>query len=190
MNDNERTTAVGVFEDRRHAHIAVEELIRTGFALEQIGFVMPDERPVVDPPQLRHHTRAEEGATAGVASGGVLGSLLGAALVTAVIPGVGPVLIGGLLAGAITGMAGGGLLGTLLGMSVPEEEARAYEKGFHGGGTVVTVQAGDRYDEAVAILGRAAEAPEVTDLHPGARASRLSDTSGPGPGSGSVFPGE
>ncbi|MFO0928502.1 MAG: hypothetical protein U0736_16005 [Gemmataceae bacterium] len=60
--ENQRTTAVGMFEDRRHAHLAVDELLGAGFTLEQIGFVMPDERPVVDPPQLRHHTLAEEGA--------------------------------------------------------------------------------------------------------------------------------
>jgi len=95
----------------------------------------------------------------------------------------------GILTGAVTGMAGGGLLGTLIGLSVPEEDARAYEKEFHSGRTVVTVQAGDRAEVAEAILKRAREAPETIDLHPGDRASHRSDTYGPGPGSGSVVPG-
>jgi hypothetical protein len=184
------TTAVGVFEDRRHARIAVDELVRNGFSLEQIGFVMPEERPLVDPPHVDHPSRTPEGAAAGAAAGGTLGGLVGAALATAFIPGVGPVLAGGVLAagvaGAAFGLAGGGLLGALLGMSVPEEDARVYEEAFHSGRTIVTVHAGDRHDEAVAILRRAESAPEQEiHAHPGRH--HVVDDGTVTPGTGSVF---
>jgi hypothetical protein len=187
---NGKTTAVGVYEDRRHAHIAVDELCRSGFSLDQIGFVMPEERPLVDPPHLDHPSRTGEGAAAGAAAGGTLGSLVGAALATVVLPGIGPIVAGGLMAGGIAGaalgMAGGGVLGALLGMSVPEEEAHVYEQAFHSGRTIVTVQAGPRYDEAVAILRRAAEAPdEEISTHPH-RLHVPSDTDGSS-GTGRVF---
>src|SRR5689334_10711578 len=100
---NERSTVVGVFEDRRHAKLAVDEFCRKGFSMEQIGFVMPDGRPVVDPPKLEHTTKGEEGAAAGAAAGGTIGGLVGAALATSIIPGIGPVIAGGLLAGLVTG---------------------------------------------------------------------------------------
>lgn len=191
MTHQKRTTAVGVYSDRRHAHLAVEELCRNGFPIEQIGFVMPDHRPVIDPPPVSHENKGQEGAVAGAASGGAIGGLVGAALATSIIPGIGPIIAGGLLVGMVTGavagLAGGGLLGNLIGLSIPEEEARGYEKEFHSGRTVVTVKAEDRYDEAMAILQRAAEAPEGVEFHPGARAARLSQSSGPGPGSGTVF---
>jgi hypothetical protein len=184
------TTAVGVFADRRHAHIAVDELCRNGFSLEQIGFLMPEERSVVDPPPLDRPSRTVDGAAVGAVAGGTLGGLVGAALATAFIPGIGPLLALGILAGGVAGatlgLAGGGVLGAVLGMSVPEEEAPVYEQAFHSGRTIVTVQAGPRYDEAVAILGRAEGAPEQEiHTHPG-RTHVLGDGDIP-PGSGRVF---
>jgi hypothetical protein len=195
MNETNPPTAVGVFDDRRHAKIALDRLCQAGFSIEQIGFVTPDEGPVVEKPDLERGTKASEGAARGAVAGGALGGLVGAALATALIPGVGPVLAGGLLAGllggAVTGLAGGGVVGALVGLHIPEEHARHYEREFHSGRTLVTVRAGGRYDEAVAILKQAALVPdEPEQLHPGARAVRLSASEGPGPGGGSVFPGE
>jgi hypothetical protein len=194
MIENERTTAVGVFEDRHHAKLAVEELVRNGFQLDQIGFVIPERGGVIEAPKLDENTKAGEGAAAGAVAGGTVGGLVGAALASVLLPGVGPVIAGGvfagLIGGAVAGLASGGLLGALIGLSIPEEEARHYEREFHAGRTLVTVRADGRHDEAVAILRRVAEEPEKIELHPGARAARLSETTGPGPGSGSVFPGE
>ena len=91
--------------------------------------------------------------------GVVLGAVFGAALSNVVLPGIGPVIVGGLLAatlgGAAVGAASGGVVGALVGMSVPEEEARHFESQFHSGRTLLTVQAEDRHEEAVAILRRA-----------------------------------
>jgi len=41
MQANQRTTVVGVFEDRRRADEAVDALRSAGFRDEQIGVVMP-----------------------------------------------------------------------------------------------------------------------------------------------------
>jgi hypothetical protein len=164
MATTERKTAVGVFDDRRHAHYAVEELQRAGFTADQIGAVAPDGGPIEVPP-LNPGTKAGEGAAKGVAAGMAIGGLVGAALAAGVIPGIGPVIAAGLLAGvlggAAAGAAGGGIMGALIGLEIPEDEARHYEHQFHSGRTLVTVVAGDRYDEAEAILKRAAERPEA-----------------------------
>lgn len=185
MSEPTPDTAVAVYEDRRHAHIAVERLAAAGFALDDIGYVMPEGEPIVEPPLMPHETKASDGAATGAAAGGVLGSLV-FATVALTIPGAGAAVAGGVLLGAVTGAASGGLLGALLGLRVPEEHAREAERHFHSGKTVVTVRAGGRYDEAMKILREAAQAPEIEhNLHPQRRMSD-NDIS---PGSGSVFPG-
>lgn len=193
MPENARATVVAAFDDRRHARLAVEELYRSGFTAEQVGFIIPEGDPKVEVHPQEGGTKAEEGAAAGAATGTTLGGLVGAALASSLIPGVGPVIAGGLLAGlvvgAAAGLAGGGLVGTLIGLSIPEEEARGYEKEFQSGRTLVTVRAEGRCAEAEAILRRVAEGEEGVKLHPGDRAARVSDTYGPSPGTGSVFPG-
>src|SRR5262249_36969584 len=134
MSESKPTTAVGVFEDRRHARIAVDRLCEAGFSLDQIGFVTPEEGPVIERPDLDPGTKAGEGAARGAVAGGVFGGLVGAALASAFIPGLGPVIAGGLLAGAIggavMGMASGGLVGALVGMEIPEEHAKHYVREF------------------------------------------------------------
>jgi hypothetical protein len=78
------------------------------------------------------------------------------------------VLAGGglasILAGAGIGAATGGLIGALVGLGVPEEDARHFEEGFRAGGTLVTVDAGARTPQAVAILAR-----HEVDLGPSGR---------------------
>ncbi len=164
MNAADRNTAVGVFADRTRAEHAVDALRSGGFEADQIGLVIPDAPDKIEVPPLDPGTKAGEGAAAGAVAGVALGGLLGAALSNLVLPGVGPILVGGLLAaalgGAALGGAGGGLLGALIGMKIPEEEARHYEREFHSGRSLVTVRADSRYEEAVAILRRVAEAPE------------------------------
>jgi hypothetical protein len=186
---SERGTAVGVFPDRTHAEYAVAQLQASGFAPEQIGFLVPDEATGVEVPPLDPGNKAEEGAGLGAAAGGVLGGLVGAALASVAIPGIGPVIAGGILlgalGGAVAGVTGGTLFGALIGLGIPEEEARHHERQFHSGRTLVTVRAGDRHDEAAAILQRAAEMSE-TGTHGRTSLSRLSGGD-EAPGSGSAF---
>lgn len=154
MAQMNRGTVVGVFERREHADQAVAELHRAGFRDEDIGFaVRGGDAPegATDATQ----TQAGEGAATGLLTGGVIGGIVGAAA-AGLIPGIGPVIAGGVLAsvlgGAAVGAAAGGLLGALMGLGVPEEEARYYETEFEAGRTIVTVRAGERFNEADEIL--------------------------------------
>jgi hypothetical protein len=185
-------TAVGVFDDRSHAEHAVEELHRAGFTAEEIGILIPDAAAKIEPPPPGPETKVEEGAATGAIAGAAVGGLVGAMLASLVIPGVGPVIAGGLMAGilggAVTGIAGGGIVGALIGLEIPEKEARGYAREFHSGRTLVTVRAGSRYDEAVAILRRAAETSlSRGPAHVHGQMARLSETEGDvAPGAGSV----
>ena len=160
MATTERQTVVGVFNDRREAERAVQELHQAGFRDDQIGYAAHGGEGMEGGTdwQTAGPGEAGEGAAKGAVSGGLIGGILGA-LATGLIPGIGPVIAGGLLAGilggAAVGAAGGGLLGALVGsMGVPEEEARYYDDEFKAGRTIVTVKSNGRYDEARAILQR------------------------------------
>ena len=101
--------------------------------------------------------READGAAAGALSGGLVGGLIGL-LGSLLIPGVGPIMVGGVLASALTGAgigaATGGVIGALMGMGVPEIDARHFDEGLRLGSTLVTVDAGPRTDEALVILDR------------------------------------
>jgi hypothetical protein len=186
MATTDRTTAASVYEDRSHAEYAVRELLRAGFGEDQVGMMALDPGPVVEPPVLEK-TKAGQGA----ATGAALGGLLGAALATVVLPGVGPVIAAGFLIGVLEGVAAGaasgGILGALLGLRIPEDEARHHEQHFHSGRTVVTVRANGRYDEAVAILERVREMPEVEEhRRVRSRLAGLADGEGESPSTGSA----
>jgi CBS domain-containing protein len=168
-----RNTVAGLFRDRKSAERAIEDLKEAGFKGEQIGIVMRNaseeghitERRESDRGGSSHTT---SGAMTGAVGGGLLGGLAGylVAIGALTIPGIGPVLAGGALAealglgvigataavGAGIGAAAGGLVGALVGMGIPEEEARYFEKGLGTEEVLVTVKAGDRVMEALAIL--------------------------------------
>jgi hypothetical protein len=154
---SERSTVVGVFEDHAAADRAIEELHRAGFSPEEIGYVArgaDDESKLVTEPTT---SDAGAGALSGIAAGAGIGALLGAAASLA-IPGFGPLIVGGMLtnalAGAALGSAAGGSLGMLAGLGVSDDESTYYESQLTAGRTLVTVQAGPRYDEAKEILRR------------------------------------
>lgn len=192
METTSRNTAVGVFQDLTHAEHAVEELRRAGFGGDQIGFVAPDATAGVEAPPADLGAQTGEVAALGAAAGVTLGAVLGAVLSNVVLPGIGPVVVGGLLAatlgGAAVGAASGGVVGALVGLSVPEEEARRYEREFHSGRTLLTVKADDRYGEAVVVLRSAEQWEPETPPH-GGRLSRMAEEGGLVDGSGSVLPG-
>jgi predicted lipid-binding transport protein (Tim44 family) len=188
MATTDRGIAVAAFTDFTHAEQAIEELRRSGFASELIGFIAADP-PKIEVPLTESGTQATKGAAVGAGVGGILGAALGLVVAEMMLPLAGPVIVGGLLTGvlggALTGGAGGGILGGLLGLSVPEQDARHFAQQFHSGRSLVTVQAGDRYEEAAAILRRAAEQPE--HHHSRQPAYDLSADNHPGDGDGSVF---
>jgi uncharacterized protein (TIGR02271 family) len=154
---SEQGTVVGLFQNQVDAERAIERLKQAGFSENQIGVAMRDrgqQQELIE----GTGTQAAEGAATGAISGGVLGGVIGllAGVGALAIPGVGPIIAGGALAstlaGAGIGAAAGGLLGALMGMGVPEEDARHFDEGFRAGGTLVTVNAGSRSDEARELL--------------------------------------
>jgi len=157
MARTDRSTLVGVFEDRTQAERAIDELHRAGFTDEQIGFAERDQDGSSDVHVDDRGSNAGQGAVGGALAGAGIGGLIAAAA-SLLVPGFGPVLAGGILAttigGAAVGAAAGGILGGLIGAGVPEEEARYYEGEFNTGRVLVTVRPGDRYDEAREILYR------------------------------------
>ena len=178
---------VALFEERSEAEDAIRDLKDAGFTNEQIGVATQgridagearSERSAVDDEADRivEETASglAEGAAAGALTGGVIGGLVG--LVSSLlIPGLGPLLVGGVLASALMGMgvgaATGGLIGALVGMGVPEEDARYFDAGLREGRTMLTVSGTAGAPEAVAILER-----HGADLGPSkSRASKPSD---------------
>ena len=149
-------TVVGMFHGRAEAEAAIRDLKRSGFTDEQIGVAMQD-RDQQDEVAESAGTQVAEGAATGAVSGGIVGGLLGL-LGSLLLPGVGPIVVGGVLASALTGAgigaAAGGLIGALVGMGIPEEDALHFDTGLRSGRVLVTVNAGERLGEALDALGR------------------------------------
>lgn len=149
-------TVVGLFSQRSAAEAAIRDLRSAGFGEDRIGVAMQER---VEQADLLENVGGEpaEGAAKGAVAGGLVGGLLGL-LGSVLIPGFGTVLAGGVLTSTLAGFgigaATGGLLGALIGLGVPEEDARHFDQRFRDGGTLVTVDAGVRTREAVAILAR------------------------------------
>ena len=145
---------VGIFTEWHQAEQAIRDLKAAGFTEDQIGVAMRDRDEQQDLIE-GSGSQAAEGAAKGAVSGGIVGGLVGL-LGSLLIPGLGPIVVGGVLAstlaGAGIGAATGGLVGALIGLGVPEEDARHFERGIKGGGTLVTVDAGARTVEALDIL--------------------------------------
>jgi hypothetical protein len=154
-----RSHYVGVFDERDDAELAARDLREQGFKDDQIGYAWRDDEGTARREGDRN--KAGEMAVSGAGSGAVLGSVIGAGAAL-LIPGVGPVVSGGLLAtalagaatGAATGAVAGGVTGALVGLGIPEDEAKYYDEEFREGRTLMTVKAGDRYDEAGDIVRR------------------------------------
>lgn len=152
---NTGRTVVAIFARGAQAHAAIQDLRDAGFALEQIGIAMQERYGQPQPASAATEDTTEQ-ATVGAITGGVLGSLVGL-IGSLLIPGIGPILVGGVMAslvGAGVGAATGGIVGTLAGVGVPEHDARYFDAGLRAGGTLVTVNAGARLEAALAILQR------------------------------------
>ena len=149
-------TVVGLFPRRSDAESAIRDLKAAGFSDDQIGVALQDPNEQRDLLESAGGSTAE-GAAAGALSGGLVGGLIGL-LGSLLIPGVGPIVVGGVLASMLTGAgvgaAAGGIIGALVGMGVPQADAEHFDRGLRSGRTLITVNAGPRTDEALAILDR------------------------------------
>lgn len=159
MKAPQRTTVVGVFEDRKKADEAISELRTAGFREDQIGVVMRHEEGLVEAKTDDDEgSRAGTGAIAGALTGLGLGALAGLGVLSGVIPVIGPAIAAGtlgvILSNAAVGAGVAGLVGALVGAGIPEEEAQYYQSEFEAGRAIVTVTANGRADEATAILRR------------------------------------
>jgi len=156
----QRSTVVGVFEDRHQADKAVSDLMKAGFRQDQIGVVMrhADGGTGSTLTTDEGDSHAASGAVTGALAGLGLGALAGLGVLAGVIPVVGPAIAGGtlgiILSNAAAGAGIAGLTGALIGAGVPEHEAKYYHEEFEAGRTIVTVTADGRADEATAILRR------------------------------------
>jgi hypothetical protein len=161
MIAQQRSTIVGVFDDRQQADRAVDELRRAGFRDDQIGVAFrhdEGELGITEPEGTADDTRAGTGAATGALAGLGLGALAGIGVITGVIPVLGPAVAAGtlgvILSNAAVGAGVGGLVGVLIGAGIPEHEAQYYQGEFEAGRMIVTVQAEGRADAALAILRR------------------------------------
>jgi uncharacterized membrane protein len=158
-------TVVALYDDIQQAHDAVRDLTSTGISRENISLVTNDaEESYAQQLNRGAETNIETSSTAenvgkGAGAGAVLGGLGGLVmgLGALAIPGIGPVVAAGpiaaALAGAGIGAAAGGLVGALVDLGIPEEEAMLYSEGVRHGGSLVSVQAEDRYvDRVIDIL--------------------------------------
>jgi hypothetical protein len=154
--DTTGRTVVGLFARRRDAEAAIRDLKAAGFQDDQVGVALQDREEqgdLLEPPRAKE----AEAAAAGAVSGGLVGGLIGL-LGSLLVPGVGPIMVGGVLASMLTGAgigaATGGMIGALMGIGVPEIDARHFDQGLRLGSTLVTVDAGPRTSDALMILDR------------------------------------
>jgi uncharacterized protein (TIGR02271 family) len=159
MATQQQGTAVGVFQNHEDARKAIRALKDAGFTDDQIGVASSNREALRSTDEDdAEGNYAGEGAAAGLATGAGLGALWGLGILAGVLPAIGPAIAGGtlaaLLSSAAVGAAAAGLAGTLIGMGISKEEAEYYESEMKAGRTIVTVQAGTRRDEALAILRR------------------------------------
>ena len=141
--DTTGRTVVGMFTNRPDAEAAIRELKAAGFGGDRIGVALQDQEDQRDVRDL--------------VSGSLVGGLIGL-LGSLLIPGVGPIVVGGVLASTLTGAgigaATGGIIGALVALGVPETDARHFDEGLRSGRTLVTVDAGARTAEALMMLDR------------------------------------
>ena len=150
-------TTVGVFPTRDAAERAVADLRRAGYRDDQIGVVGKDASgTTVKTDGAGDH--AAEGAAIGAAAGAGAMALGSLAVSFGVIPVIGPILAVGPLAAALisagAGAAAGSLTGALIGWGIPEEDAKYYEGEVQAGRYLVTVDRGDRTDDARGVFTR------------------------------------
>jgi hypothetical protein len=156
MTVNTQSTVAGIFSSQEMVERAIDELHHAGFSDEQIGFAVKDKRGLIqsklDSDEVKTHAI---GVTTGAVGGSVVGGLISTA-VALLIPGFGPVLAGGVLAAALSGTVlgalTGGFIGALMTIGIPEEKARYYQHELESGHFLVTVDAGNRDQEALDIL--------------------------------------
>ena len=148
----------GVFQDRKEAENAINQLRKAGIPDQRIGLVTPGSDgekletglPVTD--TERPGMGRAMGAAVGGAMGAAGGATLGLAVASLAIPGVGPVVAFGMVGAALVGIVGatagaavGDTIEEELGEGVPHEDIYLYEDALRHGHTVLLVYTDDDY---------------------------------------------
>jgi uncharacterized protein (TIGR02271 family) len=165
MASHTNDTVVGVFRNSDDARSAIQALKEAGFREDEIGLASSRQEGFrdatnenLDADLEADDTYAASGAATGLAAGAGMGALWGLGILAGVLPAIGPAIAGGTLAAilssAAAGAAAAGIAGALIGMGIPKDEAEFYESEVKAGRTVVSVNAGSRRSEAIAILQR------------------------------------
>ncbi len=138
------TAVFGIYATRSQTENAVETLQRTGFRVEDISVLLPENLGTKDIGAVKA-TKAPEGTATGATAGGVIGGTLGllVGIGALAIPGVGPLIAAGPIVSALAGLgvggAVGGVAGALVGFGIPEYEAKRYEGRINKGGILLSV---------------------------------------------------
>lgn len=154
-------TVAGVFNEPRHAEMALNELKDAGFTPDQVSVVARDTRETKDMVERSDMAGAEtSGATAGAFLGGITGGIVGwlVGIGALAIPGIGPIVAAGPIAAALgtagataaagagIGVVAGGLIGALTGWGFSEAEAKAYQDGVERGDILLAIEVPDDGD--------------------------------------------
>jgi hypothetical protein len=124
-------TVVGLIDGENHVQNAINDLLKAGFARENIGLVAPDV--------LGESEKVLATTTRGLALGVTAAMLIGATAI--LIPGIGPATVAGpMLSIPALSTLVGGLVGALKRSGVPERDAHFYAEGVRRGGVLVTVK--------------------------------------------------
>ncbi len=138
----------GLFRDKDSAERAYRSMTERGYGKDDVNLMMSDDtrkKHFADDGDSDLDTKAWEGAGKGAAIGGAVGATLAALAAigtTIALPGLGLLIAGPIAAALAGGGAGaltGGIVGGLVGAGIPEEHARAYDKGIRDGGIVMGV---------------------------------------------------
>lgn len=157
-------TIVGVYDDFKSAHKAINDLTNDGISRDDIGLAVNNSGREGEYSNLEtniQHYEDVSGSQGGV-FGGVMGGLAGAAVaLTAIaIPGIGPIiaagplvtLLGGATGAVIGGTAGaisGGVAASLIHLGISDDEAGYYAEAIQRGNALVTVTARDENQAAL-----------------------------------------
>jgi uncharacterized membrane protein len=138
---------MGLFTDKKHADMAVDELKDVGYNASEISVITRDMKRKADEKEKGSDLAKKTGA--GAVGGGVIGGVAGliAGAVAAVPTGgaslfvVGPLAAAWGLTGAGIGALSGGIIGALTSLGISEDDAGKYAKRIEQGDILIAVPA-------------------------------------------------
>lgn len=153
---------IGVFNARRDAEQAVEQLRQQGFTQEEINIVAKKGSREDALSHGHGHGQArgqdeyvDDDITDGALTGGTLGGIGGLVLGVGAlaIPGVGPIIAAGPIAAALGGAVAGGVAGGLIDWGIPSQVSHHYEQEIAHGGILAIIQtSATKVNQAAQIL--------------------------------------